>query len=214
MMTERILAMPAPAPTTDSRERRALTEGLELRSAEVGGEQRTASGYAVLFNSEAKIYDMWVETIKPGAFTKSLQERDVLAIHSHDSGRVVGRMRAGTLTLREDAKGLAFENPLPDTTDGRDLAIQIDRGDIAGMSFGFIATRQEWDDTVEPPRRTIIEAELYEITYTAIPAYDDTEVGVRSLDAIRNERREHNKVCARSRIAARKARQAHAERRI
>lgn len=203
-----------PAPMTDGRERRALIEGLELRSDEGGDEQRTASGYAVLFNREANIYDLWVEKISPGAFTKSLQERDVLAIHSHDSGRVVGRMRAGTLTLRQDEKGLAFENPLPDTTDGRDLAVQIGRGDIAGMSFGFRATKQEWDDTVDPPRRTIIEAELYEITYTAMPAYEDTEVGVRSLDAVRNERREHNKACARSRIAARKARQAHAERRI
>lgn len=203
-----------PAPKIDGRERRALIEGLEIRAGQAESEQRTASGYAVLFNTEAKIYDLWVETIKPGAFSKSLRERDVLAIHSHDSGRVVGRLRAGTLTLREDPKGLAFDNPLPDTTDGRDLAVQIERGDIAGMSFGFVATRQEWDDTVEPPRRTIIEADLYEITYTAIPAYDDTEVGVRSLDAVRNERREHNKVCARSRIAARKARQAHAERHI
>ena len=201
-----------PAPKIDGRERRALIEGLELRSAQDGEQVRTASGYAVLFNREANIYDLWVETIAPGAFTKSLQERDVLAIHSHDSGRVVGRLRAGTLTLRQDDKGLAFENPLPDTTDGRDLAVQIDRGDIAGMSFGFVATRQEWDDTVEPPRRTIFEADLYEITYTALPAYEDTEVGVRSLDQIRNERREHNKICARSRIAARKARQAHAER--
>lgn len=204
----------AETPPTDGRETRALTIGLELRAAGDSEGPGTGHGYAVLFNSPANIYDLWVEEIAPGAFSKSLQERDVIAIHSHDSGRVVGRKNAGTLTLREDAKGLQFENPLPDTTDGRDLAVQIGRGDIAGMSFGFRAVKQFWDDSVEPPKRTITEAELYEITYTALPAYDDTEVGLRSLEGARAEKREHNKTGALCRIAARKARQAHAERGI
>ena len=61
--------------------------------------------------------------------------------------------------------------------------------------------------------RTIIEAELYEITYTAFPAYPDTEVGMRSLEHARNEMRQHNKTGAQTRLA-RKLRQAHAERGI
>jgi uncharacterized protein len=206
--------MPATKPSDEQREIRALTIGLELRDAGAGETGRTAHGYAALFNSETDIGGYWKETIAPGAFTKSLREHDVLAVHSHDSGRVVGRLKAGTLALREDSKGLAFENQLPDTSDGRDLVVQIDRGDIAGMSFGFIATRQEWDETVDPPHRTIIEARLYEITYTPMPAYDDTEVGLRSLEHVRAERREHNIAGARSRIAARRARQSQAERGI
>lgn len=195
-------------------EKRALTEGLELRAIAADGTPPTATGYAVLFNRPTDIGGMWTEEIAPGAFAKSLQERDVIAIRSHETARVVGRKGAGTLALREDAKGLAFDNELPDTNDGRDLAVLINRRDIAGMSFGFIATKQMWDDTVSPPKRTIQEAELYEITYTAIPQYDDTEVGLRSLDAARKEQRQHNKAGALSRIAARKARQAHAERGI
>lgn len=198
----------------EAREKRALTEGLELRMVRRDGELPTASGYAVLFGSPANIFDIYVEEFSPGAFAKSLQERDVIALHSHDTARVVGRKKAGTLTLREDAKGLAFENPLPDTSDGRDLAVQIERGDIAGMSFGFRAVKQTWDDTVDPPKRTVIEAELYEITYSAMPAYADTEVGLRSLEQARAEKRERNKAGAASRIAARRARQAQAERRI
>lgn len=202
-----------PAPKTDGREVRALTDGLELRATEVEGEGRTATGYAVLYNAEANIYDLWIEEFLPGAFDKSLQERDVIAIHSHDSARIVGRMRAGTLALRSDSRGLAFENPLPDTSDGRDLAVQIDRGDISGMSFGFRAVKQEWDDSVDPPKRTISEAELYEITYTALPAYHQTEVGLRSLEGARSERREHNKSGAASRIA-RRMRLKHIERKL
>lgn len=195
-------------------EKRAITEGLELRAIRAEGTPPTATGYAVLFNRSTDIGGMWTEEIAPGAFAKSLGERDVIAIRSHETARIVGRKGAGTLVLREDDKGLAFENELPDTNDGRDLAVLIDRRDIAGMSFGFIATKQMWDDTVSPPKRTIQEAELYEITYTAIPQYDDTEVGLRSLDAARKEQRQHNKAGALSRIAARKARQAHAERGI
>ena len=126
----------------------------------------------------------------------------------------MGRTGAGTLTLREDEQGLYFENELPGTMDGKDLAIQIDRGDIPGMSFGFCTRKCEWDETVDPPHRTILEAELYEITYTALPAYPDTTVGLRSLEHARAERREHNKAGAMNRIAQRRARQAQIERRI
>lgn len=206
--------MPAPKPTTDQREFRALTEGLEIRAVDGATDTRTATGYAVLYNQEANVHDFWIETIAPGAFDKSLQERDVLAVHSHDTGRVVGRKNAGTLSLRSDAKGLSFENPLPDTSDGRDLAVQIERGDIAGMSFGFRAIKQEWDDSTEPPRRTILEGELYEITYTPLPVWQQTEVGLRSLEGARQERRSHNKTGALGRIAAKRMRLAQTERNI
>lgn len=195
--------MAATKPKTDGRERRAVTAPLELRAVQGDGEARTAAGYAALYNVEADIGGYWIEVIAPGAFDASIQERDVIAIHSHDASRIVGRMKAGTLTLRSDAKGLAFENVLPDTSDGRDLTVQIDRGDIAGMSFGFRTVKQEWDESIDPPKRTVLEAELYEITYTALPAYPDTEVGLRSLEGARQERREHNKTAASSRIARR-----------
>lgn len=201
-------------PKTDEREFRALTEGLELRSATAAGEVRTATGYAVLYNQDASVAGYWIETIAPGAFDKSLQERDVLAVHSHDTGRVLGRKDAGTLTLRSDSKGLAFENPLPDTSDGRDLAVQIDRGDIPGMSFGFRSLKEEWDDTQDPPKRTILEGELYEITYSPMPVYKQTEVGLRSLDAARQERRAHNRAGATGRIAAKRMKLAQSERKI
>ncbi len=204
-----------PKPTNsrpDGRETRAITVPLEMRAAADGETGRTAAGYAAVFGVETSVGGYWTEVVAPGAFAASLAKRDVIAIHTHNTGRVLGRMNAGTLSLREDAKGLAFENLLPDTTDGRDLAVQIDRGDIAGMSFGFVAVREEWNDLVEPPKRTILECDLYEITYTPLPQYPDTEVGMRSLDAARNERRSEKPTT--SAQAARRARQAQAERRI
>jgi hypothetical protein len=199
-------------PTPEGRETRALTSPLELRAAVDGESGKTATGYAAVFRAKTDVCGIWTEEFLPGAFGHSLQTRDVLAVHSHDTGRVVGRMKAGTLSLREDDKGLWFENALPDTSDGRDLGVQIARGDIAGMSFAFRSRKEEWDETVSPPHRTVIEAELYEITYTAMPQYQDTEVGLRSLEHARNEKRQHNRDGAMTRIAARRARQAQLER--
>ena len=190
--------MPAIKPTADEREVRAITTGLELRSAANDGEGRTATGHAALFGVRTDICGWWTEEVASGAFSKSLREDDILAVHTHDTGRVVGRTGAGTLTLREDKKGLAFENDLPNTTDGNDLMVSIERRDIAGMSIGFIATKEEWDQTVEPPHRTILEARLFEITYCALPQYPETEVGLRSLEAARKgaatERKERNRI--------------------
>ena len=170
-------------------ERRALTNPPEIRAAEGG---KVAKGYAALFNSRADIGGYFTEIIAPGAFTETLRTADVLALIAHDSGRVIGRSKAGTLRLQEDAKGLFVEIDLPDTSDGRDLAVQLERGDISGMSFGFRVTHDEWDETGDIPSRTIHQVELFEVSAVANPAYPDTSLALRSLDAARTERRRKN----------------------
>jgi HK97 family phage prohead protease len=208
------MPMPATKPTTDGREKRAILGQLELRAAGSTDEKRTVVGYAAVFNSETDICGYWTEVVAPGAFATSLRENDVVALYSHDTGRVIGRMSAKTLRIAEDDKGLKVEIDLPDTTDGRDLVVLIERGDITGFSFGFCTRKQEWDETVDPPKRTLLEVDLIEVTVTAFPQYDDTEIGLRDLEGARNERRQHNKSGAATRIAARRARQAQIERGI
>lgn len=199
------------APKTDGIERRAMAIGGELRMAQGADGIGMAAGYAVLWNNRTDIGGWWTEQFAVGCFTESLTKRDVVALHSHDDARPVGRRSRGTLRLTEDQRGLAFENDLPDTSDGRDLKVQLERGDIEGMSFRFIARREEWDETSDPPVRTIHEADLTEITYTAFPAYPDTEAGMRSLEKARTERRQHNKTGAMARL---RMRQAQRERKI
>lgn len=208
------MTTPATSKTPDGREIRVHLEQLEVRAAAGDGGTRTVIGYAAVFNSPTDICGIWTEVIAPGAFERSLRENDVVAVYHHDGARVLGRSSSKTLRIKEDAKGLAVEIDLPDTTDGRDLAVLIERGDVSGMSFGFCTRKQEWDETVEPPKRTLIEVDLREVTVTAFPQYTDTEVGLRSLEGARNERREHNKTGASMRIAERRARQAQLERNI
>lgn len=165
-------------------ETRALTVAPELR-AENG--VNTARGYAAIFNSRTTIGDWFIEEIAPGAFTESLRTADVRALIDHDTGRVIGRSTVGTLRLTEDGKGLFSEIDLPDTTDGRDLAVQLERGDISGMSFSFRATKEQWDETGVMPVRTIIAADLIEVSAVAFPAYTDTSIAMRSRDKAKAE---------------------------
>jgi len=178
-------------------ERRATSEPVQPK----GNDGSTIGGYAAVFNSPADIGGSWIEVLKPGAFRDTLKSgEDVLALYSHALERLLGRQSAGTLRLSEDTKGLAVEIDLPDTTDGRDVGVLVKRGDLKGMSFGFCVTKETWDQTTEPPTRTIEAVNLREVTVTADPAYVDTEIGMRSLEAAKRARKTQNFSAAAQRV--------------
>lgn len=175
----------------DGAEKRSVVLLVEHRADDAG--KVTVTGYVAVFGDTADIGGYFREIIARGAFTNTLRSADVRAYFDHDRGRVLGRTSSGTLRLREDTKGLHVEIDLPDTSDGRDVKALIERGDISGMSFGFSVLRQEWDETVDPPTRTILEVELREVSIVSEPAYDGTSIALRSLDEARKEhRRQHN----------------------
>lgn len=178
-------------------DRRSTIATPELREV---GAAKVARGYAALFNVRTDIGGYFTEMILPGAFSESLQSADVRALIDHDSGRVIGRTSSGTLRLSEDDKGLFVEIDLPDTTDGRDLAALLERGDISGMSFGFQVTHDEWDETGDIPARTIHQIKIFEVSAVAFPAYDDTTLALRSLDAARMQARRKNFSAAAARL--------------
>jgi uncharacterized protein len=184
--------------TTTEPEKRSLVLPVEQRATVDG--KTTVVGYAAVFGDVTDIGGYFREVLAPGAFTETLKTADVRAYFDHDRGRVLGRSTAGTLRLKEDAKGLAVEIDLPDTSDGRDVRTLIERGDISGMSFGFIVTRQEWDETGDVPLRTIHEVELIEVSIVSEPAYDGTSIALRSLDDARKERRQTNFSAAAKRL--------------
>ncbi|MFG1432341.1 HK97 family phage prohead protease [Xanthobacter sp. V2C-8] len=163
----------------------------ELRSfmrpveAREDGGRRTVHGYAAVFDQPAEIAGEFLEVIAPGAFAETLRSADVRAYFDHDQGRILGRTSAGTLRLREDATGLAVEIDLPDTTDGRDARELISRGDVSGMSFAFVATREAWDFSAPLPRRTVQAVDLIEVSIVSAPAYEGTSVALRSRETAR-----------------------------
>lgn len=174
---------------TPEAEVRSLVRPVERRAE---GDKVTVAGYAAIFGEAADIGGYFVEVVARGAFAGTLKVADVRAYFDHDRGRVLGRMSAGTLRLAEDDRGLRVEIDLPDTSDGVDVAKLIERGDVSGMSFGFSVLRQEWDETVDPPKRTILEVDLREVSIVSEPAYEGTSVALRSRDDARKEKRQRN----------------------
>lgn len=157
-----------------------FTNNSEMRAA--GDEKPQISGYAAVFNQETKIGSYFTEIIKPGAFTRALQEKqDVRALINHDSNLVLGRTKSKTLRLVEDDKGLRYEIDPPNTTIANDLRESIIRGDIDQSSFAFVAVKQVWREEGEQLIREIVDVDLYDVSAVTYPAYDATSVSARSL---------------------------------
>lgn len=162
---------------------------LEVRSTgELRSDGKKLHGYAAIFNSETDLGG-FVEVIRNGAFRKSLESAsNIRALYHHQGDALLGTTRSKTLKLREDPHGLAFELDLPATTHGKDLAILVERGDVAGCSFGFRVRDggDRWEQRGAQLVRELLDVELSEVTLTADPAYADTSVALRTRKAIIN----------------------------
>lgn len=147
------------------------------------------TGYAARYNVRSMpIGGDFIEVIKPGAFERTLRESpDIRGLLQHDPSQLFGRTKSGTLQLRSDEQGLAFEvAELPKTGCGPVIAEGLARGDLDGMSFGFRVPEGGDVWSVEPGGamvRTLLSPDLLEISLTAFPAYPDTSVALRSLKA-------------------------------
>lgn len=157
---------------------------LELRE---GADGRTMLvGYTAVFNSWSVDLGGFRERIDPGAFTRTLRDsKDIQAVFAHDDRYPLGRTSSGTLKLAEDSIGLRMEVDLPDTTAGRDVAALVKRGDIRGNSFAFVTRRDEWDYEPAIAERVLRDVDLFHVGPVLNPAYQDTTLAVRSLEAAR-----------------------------
>ncbi|KFC68433.1 Phage prohead protease (Modular protein) [Devosia sp. LC5] len=138
-----------------------------------------AFGYAAIFGEEATIGGLFREKLRRGCFANSLEQGDIRALYDHDTGRVIGRTKSGTLRLQEDPIGLRFELDVEESTpDGQTVMALVGRQDVSQCSFGFRVVAEEWRDEGEDtlPLRIITEVELFEVSIVAWPAYDTTSV--------------------------------------
>lgn len=160
-------------------ERRSFAGDVEIRMIDGA---RVAVGYAAKFGTRSADLGGFVEQIAPTAFTKTVMESDVRALRDHDPSRLLGRTGAGTLRLFGDSVGLRYEIDLPDTQEGRDTALLLERGDLFGSSFGFRTISDSWAQTETGfPLRTLTEVALRDVGPVTFPAYAATEAALRSL---------------------------------
>ncbi len=160
---------------------------VEFVDAELKG--RKLHGYAAVFDQpwdeRATKLAGYVEELRRGLFRKALpRSGDIPLLWQHDRDQFLARTGSGTLTLEEDGKGLRVEAELPKSGLGAYVAELIDRGDIHGMSYGRVASKDDqkmerrngvWHRIVHDAR------EITDVCLTWEPTYPGATVELRSL---------------------------------
>jgi HK97 family phage prohead protease len=156
-----------------------------VERAEASDDGLTLEGYAAVFNTPAQIDSAregrFTETIAPGAFAKTIQERMPVLQFDHGTHPMIGSIPLGVVQhLREDDNGLFVRARLSDNWLVEPVRDAISDGAVSGMSFRFAVPEGKDSWNRGRTQRTIHEAKLYELGPVVFPAYEATTVGVRS----------------------------------
>ncbi|MCT3064334.1 phage major capsid protein [Lactiplantibacillus pentosus] len=191
-----------------------LTIGAELRAQQPQGQtpedakqqpddkqpdkqqDKTIEGYALLFNSPSKDLGGFTEVIDPKALD-NVDLSNVIMLDQHDYSKPLASVKAGTLKLDTDEKGLHFVATLDDSVSyASDTYANVKSGNVDSMSFRFDVddggdefTQDEQGKIV----RTIKQVkDLFEISSVTVAAYDDSNVKVdkRSYEEFLNNKGE------------------------
>ena len=155
-------------------------------------ESRHIEGYGSVFNKRSVDLGGFTEIIAPGAFDGVIENSDVKALLDHNPSRgILARSKngEGTLSLSIDETGLRYAFDAPNTALGDEVVEGLKRGDYSQSSFAFTVKDQTWTKEEDGTYlRTINKiGGLYDVSIVADPAYPDTSVAVRSLDAFKEE---------------------------
>lgn len=153
-------------------------------------ESRHIEGYGSVFNKRSVDLGGFTEIIAPGAFDGVIENSDVKAYLDHNPSRgILARSKngEGTLSLSIDETGLRYAFDAPNTALGDEVVEGLKRGDYSQSSFAFTVKDQVWTKEDDGSYlRTITKiGGLYDVSIVADPAYPDTSVAVRSLDAFK-----------------------------
>lgn len=142
------------------------------------------TGYASVFNKPYGVRDskgMYNETIKQGAFKKTLQEQDDVRFLVNHDGIPLARTSSGTLKLEEDDYGLFVRAELdPNNPTVAEVASAMKRGDLNEMSFAFAAIKDNFDNAGE--NREVNEARLFDVSVVTYPANPWAGAKLRGVD--------------------------------
>ena len=155
-----------------------------------GEESRNIEGYAALYSSRSVNLGGFTEEITPGAFDGVIEKSVTLALIDHNQSRGILAKNSkgkGSLTLEADEKGLHFRFSAPETELGNELIEYLKRGDITQCSFAFSVADEHWEKTGEDEYVRHIDKidRLYDVSAVFNPAYPETSIAMRSLEAFK-----------------------------
>lgn len=182
----------------------AIVSGLRIREATDGAESRTIEGYALKFGVRSRLLcDWWnnyYEVLEPGCVTREmLDKQDIKLTMFHDRQLVLARSNKGngTLSYEVDKVGVKFWAEMPHTVDGDKALELVSRDDIAGCSFIYSTDEGDSENAVSYERldekgddgedillRHVKRIDnVYDFTITTDPAYEQTDVSKREVEA-------------------------------
>lgn len=182
----------------------SIVSGLRIREATDGAESRTIEGYALKFGVRSRLLcDWWnnyYEVLEPGCVTREmLDKQDIKLTMFHDRQLVLARSNKGngTLSYEVDKVGVKFWAEMPHTVDGDKALELVSRGDIAGCSFIYSTDEDDSENAVSYERldekgddgedillRHVKRIDnVYDFTITTDPAYEQTDVSKREVEA-------------------------------
>jgi hypothetical protein len=142
----------------------------------------TLAGYALVWNVLSSDRGGFKVRLLPGS-ARFADPTHALYHHEYTGGPLADT-GTGTLRLFPDDVGVRVEIDLPNTTNGRDVAELVRTRRVRGMSFAMVGD-PKFRETTEGGQ-PILEAESYlvdEVTVTAIPAFRQTDIGVKDAAA-------------------------------
>jgi len=185
-------------------ERRVYTVDRPIVMRAKGSDTARFEGHAAVFNQRTwigdprKTWGFW-EQVAPGAFSRAVEEDDVVFLYNHNDDTVMARTASGTLKLSEDRTGLRVRAELdPADTDVARLLPKLERGDISKMSFAFSVAKESWETLDDGDElRTVEDVNpLWDVSAVTFPAYDGTDASLRALAEARQSRSNKNRLLA------------------
>lgn len=151
-------------------------------------------GYFAVFNKETQLRKREFEVIRQGAFTETLNNREIKALFNHDTSFVLGSLRNKTLQLWEDEQGLyGIVEVNPEDKSAVDIYNRVKRGDITKCSMGFGIQKQKRTRKTDGYHYEVEKVELYEVSICPFPAYEDTSIHARAYLQTLEQKKEHLK---------------------
>lgn len=166
----------------------ATLKTMETRAdAAAAVEALILAGRALVYDTPTLINDgkggSYTEIIKAGALDGA-DLSDIRLFYNHNLDRVPLARTPKTMQLSTSAAGLDFEASLPNTPEARSVYEAVKRGDLNECSVAF--TVPEGGDRYDAATntRTIYKiAKIYECSVVPFPAYPQTSVEARSVQA-------------------------------
>jgi HK97 family phage prohead protease len=156
-----------------------------------GASGRRMSGYAIVYDSPANLFDDLDEVCRFPMCARALREnQDIRCLRDHNPSQIIGRSTIssgpGRLQVTENTAGLFFICDVVNTDEGDTTLELVRAGLLTGCSFSFRVIKDRWTTTRDPVTgksrdlRELLDVDLFDISPVTYPTYTATTVSADS----------------------------------